>query len=328
MPQAFGETPDGARIDLVRLQAGGTSAQILTWGATLQDVRLDGLDRGLVLGAPEIGPYLGPMRYFGAIVGPVANRIAGGTAELEGVRHQFETNEAGRTTLHGGHIGTDARLWVLEDRDTASCLMSLALADGEGGFPGNRVISAEYRLGDDGALTLTLSATTDAPTWFNLANHAYWCLTGTDGLQDHEMSIAAASYLEVDDHLIPVGAPAPVAGTRYDFREARPVRREGEAMIDHNFCLDPGAAPSLVLAGGGLRMEITTDAPGVQIFDATGLHPGPGHDGRTYGPHAGLAIEPQFWPDTPNHPEYPSIRVMPGETWQQVSRFHVTRTGG
>ena len=324
MPQAFGETPDGARIDLVRLQAGGTSAQILTWGATLQDVRLDGLDRGLVLGAPEIGPYLGPMRYFGAIVGPVANRIAGGTAELEGVRHQFETNEAGRTTLHGGHIGTDARLWVLEDRDTASCLMSLALADGEGGFPGNRVLSAEYRLGDDGALTLTLTAVSDAPTWMNLANHAYWNLTGRDGLEDHALSIAASSYLEVDDHLIPTGAPVPVAGTRFDFRAPRPVRREGEAMVDHNFCLDPGARPSLVLTGGGLRLEITTDAPGVQIFDATGLTPGPGHDGRQHGPHAGLAIEPQFWPDTPNHPDYPSIRLDPGATWSQVSRYHAT----
>lgn len=328
MPEHFADTPDGARVDAVTLSAGGTTARVLTWGATLQDVRLDGLDRGLVLGAPELGPYLGPMRYFGAIVGPVANRIAGGTAELDGQRHVFEKNEAGRTTLHGGHLGTDARLWVLEDHDEASCLLSLALKDGEGGFPGNRDLRADYRLGDDGALTLTLSATTDAPTWINLANHAYWCLTGRDGLEDHDMTIAASSYLEVDAQLIPTGAPVPVAGTRHDFRTPRPVRRAGEAMIDHNFCLDPGAAPSLALQGDGLRLEITTDAPGVQVFDATGLHPGPGHDGRSYGPHAGLAIEPQFWPDTPNHPEYPSIRVIPGETWQQVSRFHIRRIDG
>ncbi|WP_428924880.1 aldose epimerase family protein [Marinibacterium sp. SX1] len=327
MPIPFAQGPGGAPVDLLRLSNGGTTAQVLTWGATLQDLRLDGLDRGLVLGAPGLTPYHGPMRYFGAVVGPVANRIAGGTAMLDGRTYAFERNEAGRTTLHGGHVGTDARVWTVEAHDDTSCTLSLDLADGEGGFPGNRRITAQYRLDGDGALVLTLTARSDAPSWINLASHAYWSLTGRDGLDDHEMTIAAGQYLPVDDQLIPRGAPAPVAGTRFDFLAPRPVRREGEAMIDHNFCLDPGDGPALTLRGDGLRLEITTDAPGLQIFDATGLHPGPGHDGRTYGPHAGLAIEPQYWPDSPNHPDYPSIRVAADETWQQVSRFHVTRTG-
>lgn len=324
----FGETPDGQPVDLVTLTGGGTTVQVMTWGATLQDVRVAGVGHSLILGSPDFAAYLGPMRYFGAIVGPVANRIAGGTAEIDGTRYQFERNEAGRTTLHGGVIGTDARLWELVERGDEFCRLTLHLEDGEGGFPGNRDLSAEYRLGDDGALTLVLTATTDRPTWINLANHAYWCLTGSDGLTDHVLTIAAASYLPVDDHLIPTGAPAPVAGTRFDFRTPRPVRREGEQMVDHNFCLDPGAMPSLTLTGDGLALDITTDMPGVQIFDATGLTPGPGHDGRTYGPNAGLAIEPQFWPDTPNHPDYPSIRVMPGETWSQTSRFHIRSMTG
>ncbi len=322
----FAETPDGAPVDLVTLTGGGTTAQVMTWGATLQDLRVDGVDRSLILGSPDFAAYLGAMRYFGAIVGPVANRIAGGTAKIDGQRYEFERNEAGRTTLHGGVIGTDARLWELAERGEDFCRLTLHLEDGEGGFPGNRTLGAQYRLGDDGALTLSLTATTDKATWINLANHAYWNLTGADGLDDHALTIAAASYLPVDDHLIPIGAPAPVAGTRFDFRTPRPVRREGEVMIDHNFCLDPGAIPSLTLTGGGLALEITTDMPGVQIFDATVIAPGAGHDGRIYGPNAGLAIEPQFWPDAANHPDYPSIRVSPGETWSQTSRFHI-RTG-
>ncbi|MEM8728936.1 MAG: aldose epimerase family protein [Pseudomonadota bacterium] len=317
----FGETPEGERVELVHLTNGGLRAQVMTWGATLQDFRLEGHPHSLILGAPDLAPYLGQMRYVGAIVGPVANRIAGGTAELDGRRYHFDRNEAGRTTLHGGAQGIDNRVWQIEAQDAVSCQMVLHLKDGEGGFPGNRKLSALYALSGDGVLTLTLSATTDAPTWINLANHAYWTLTGRDGLDDHDMTIAADHYLEVDDQQIPKGAPTPVDGTPFDFRLQRPVRTAGAEKIDHNFCLT-GAAPALTLSGGGVTLTIETDAPGVQIFDCTGKRQGSGHDGRDYGPNAGLAIEPQYWPDSPNQSAFPSIRVDPGETWSQTSRYH------
>ncbi len=316
----FGTTPDGDAVDLIRLTGGGTVAQVLTWGATLQDLRIDGVDHGLVLGSEDFAAYLGPLRYAGAVVGPVANRIAGGTAALDGQRYEFERNENGVTTLHGGHIGTDARLWSVQEVSDSACTLTLHLTDGEAGFPGNRDLTARYALDGDGALGITLSAVTDAPTWINLASHGYWTVTGRDGLSDQMLQIGATRYLPVDTHLIP-GAPAPVAGTRYDFRYARPVVRDGDALLDHNFCLD--AAPALSLSGYGIRLTVTTDAPGLQIYEAAHLDAPGGHDGRHYGAHAGLAIEPQHWPNSPNIPDFPSIRLDPGAIYRQVSRYHV-----
>ena len=316
----FGTTPDGDAVELIRLTGGGTVAQVLTWGATLQDLRVAGVGHSLVLGSEEFAAYLGPLRYAGAVVGPVANRIAGGTAVLDGQRYEFERNENGVTTLHGGHIGTDARLWSVQEVSESACTLTLHLPDGEGGFPGNRDLTATYALDDDGALMITLTATTDAPTWINLASHGYWTVAGRDGLGDQMLQIGATRYLPVDDRLIP-DAPAPVAGTRYDFRKARPVVREGDVLLDHNFCLD--GAPAVTLTGNGVRLTVTTDAPGLQVYEAVHLDAPNGHDGRHYGPHAGLAIEPNHWPDSPNNSDFPSIRLDPGETWRQVSRFHV-----
>lgn len=316
----FGTTPDGAPVDLIRLTGGGTVAQVLTWGATLQDLRVAGVAHSLVLGSDEFDAYLGPLRYSGAVVGPVANRIAGGTAVLDGRRYAFERNENGVTTLHGGHIGTDARLWTVAEVRENACTLTLHLADGEGGFPGNRDLTATYALEEDGALVIRLSAVTDAPSWINLASHGYWSVTGRDGLDDQVLQIGAMRYLPVDDRLIP-DAPAPVAGTRYDFREARPVIRNGDPLLDHNFCLD--TSPALSLTGDGIRLTVTTDAPGLQIYEAAHLDAAGGHDGRHYGRHAGLAIEPQHWPNSPNNPDFPSIRLDPGDIWRQVSRFHV-----
>ena len=264
----FGTTPDGDAVELIRLTGGGTVAQVLTWGATLQDLRVAGVGHSLVLGSEEFAAYLGPLRYAGAVVGPVANRIAGGTAVLDGQRYEFERNENGVTTLHGGHIGTDARLWSVQEVSESACTLTLHLPDGEGGFPGNRDLTATYALDDDGALMITLTATTDAPTWINLASHGYWTVAGRDGLGDQMLQIGATRYLPVDDRLIP-DAPAPVAGTRYDFRKARPVVREGDVLLDHNFCLD--GAPAVTLTGNGVRLTVTTDAPGLQVYEAEAM---------------------------------------------------------
>ena len=152
----------------------------LTLGATLQDLRLAGTPWPLTLGAQSVAAYEGPCRWFGSVAGPVANRIAGAQAMIGGKVCRFDPNENSRTTLHGGATGTDAQVWALTDQTADSMTLTLDLPDGLGGFPGNRRISACYRLTGPATLRLTLTATSDQPTLMNLANHSYWNLDGTD----------------------------------------------------------------------------------------------------------------------------------------------------
>lgn len=325
----FGVAPDGTRIDRVTIANGGALARILTWGATVQDFRLEGVAHPLVLGSPTLAPYRGRMLYFGAIVGRVANRIAGGQAPLDGRRLMLERNDKGRCTLHGGAQGSSGVPWRLDGHDARSCQMSVTLPDGQGGFPGALSITARHALDDTGALIVDLAATTDAPGFCNLAHHGYWTLDGTADLAGHRLSVAAEHYLPVDADQIPLGAPQPVVGTTFDHRAARPLT----ARLDHNFCLGAPGADGLrracTLCAGGLRLTVDTTEPGLQVFtgDTIDTRGDAGLRGLPYGPRAGVALEPQRWPDAPNHPLYPSIRLDPGETYRQRSVFAVRRIG-
>lgn len=171
---AIGALPDGATVQSVRLSAGGTVATILTHGARLADLRRQGLAHSLVLGSPSLAAYLGPMEYFGAIVGPVANRIAEGRFSLEGVEYRLDRNEGGRTTLHGGPEGFSARNWYLADADRNSCTLTIDQRDGLNGFPGALSIAARYALAEDGALTLEITGRTARPCLCAPAFHGYW----------------------------------------------------------------------------------------------------------------------------------------------------------
>ncbi|SIO31287.1 aldose epimerase family protein [Vannielia litorea] len=328
--EIFATTPEGDVVEIVTLQNGPATARVMTWGATLQDFRLDGIEHSLVLGSPVFEPYRTRMRNYGAIVGRAANRIAGGRAPLNGTTLQLETNEEGRTALHGGSDGCGYINWQLAEASATSARFAVTLADGQGGHPGNLALTATYSLDAEGALTLEITGTTDAPTFCNIAHHSYWNLDGTPTLDGHTLQVDADSYLAVDAHKIPQNGPAPLAGTRFDFRQPRAITMATDAPgLDHNFCLrDPGTVmrPACTLRAAGLQLEIDTTEPGLQVYDGSGLNSeAPGHTGKPYGPHAGVAIEPQHWPDAPNHPDYPQITLNPGQTYRQVSRFHVTR---
>lgn len=328
--EIFATTPEGDTVEIVTLQNGPATARVMTWGATLQDFRLDGTPHSLVLGSPGFEPYRSRMRNYGAVVGRAANRIAGGRAPLNGTTVQLETNEAGRTAIHGGSDGCGYVNWSLASHSETSATFTITLADGQAGYPGNLALTATYTLDDEGALTLEITGTTDAPTFCNIAHHSYWNLDGATTLDGHTMHIDADSYLAVDEHKIPQGGPKPVAGTRFDFRQPRAITTpQDDPKLDHNFCLRlPGTEmhPACTLRAGDLQLEIDTTEPGLQVYDGSGLNSEvPGHGGVPYGPHGGVAIEPQKWPDAPNHPDYPQITLNPGETYRQVSRFHVTR---
>ncbi len=325
-PRPFGTTSSGDPVQAIHLRGGELTAVILTRGAILQDLRLAGVPRSLTLGTDQLAAYEGRMAYFGAVVGPVANRISAAQASIAGKAYRFPPNE-GPNLLHGGAAGTHAKLWQIEDIAADSLTLALTLPGGEGGFPGTRRLQARYALSDS-ALTLTLSATTDAETLINLAHHGYWNLDGSATTAGHSLRIAADHYLPVDGALLPIGEIRPVQGV-FDLRKGRVLDlTEG---YDHNFCLSAAPRPlafAAELTGkSGTRMTIETTAPGLQIYDgrAIATAPAPGHSGQPYGPYAGLAIEPQHWPDAPANPGFPPITLSPGEPYEQTSRFTFTR---
>ena len=329
--QRFGTTADGRAVEALHLRGGELRVALLTYGATLQDLRLAGTPWPLTLGAGSVAAYEGPFAYFGAVVGPVANRIAGARALIGGQLHQFTANEAGCTTLHSGPTGTHAQVWQIEDATEASATLRLDLADGLGGFPGNRTLRAKFELIAPTTLGLALSATSDAPTLINLANHSYWNLDGSADTGGHRLTVAADHYLPVGAALIP-GAPVDVTGTAFDFRASRSLDRN--PALDHNFCLatSPRAlTPAATLEGArGVRLDLATTAPGLQVYDGRRLAtaPWPGLMGEPHGPYAGVALEPQHWPDAPNRPEFPPILLAPGETYRQATTFSFSRDAG
>lgn len=300
----------------------GTIASVLDWGATLRDLVVPtagGGRRRVVLGYQRFDDYRANPSYLGAIAGRYANRIRDGRFRLDGRDYQLTLNEDGRTHLHGGTRGFSHQPWRIVERTAMSVTLGLTSPDGDQGYPGRVEARCTYTLAAPATLRVELSATTDAPTPVNLAHHSYFTLEDGADIRGHRLQIAAAAYTPVDAALIPTGAIAPVAGTPYDFRAARPV----DLPLDHNFVLSGGGAAAVVTsADGRARLTVTTDAPGLQVYDGRGLRDlGPGLDGQRHFPHAGLALEPQLFPDGPNQPAFPQAVLRPGETWRQRSEF-------
>lgn len=322
----FGTTSAGEPVHRVALSDGPLTAHVLTWGSNLQDVRLAGVPHALTLGSPEFAPYEGPLASAGGLIAPVANRISGGAAELDGRRVALEERPGEGLTLHSGSGGTHRKLWQVEDRGPAHALLAVDLPAGEAGFPGARRITARWTA-EGASLTLVVEATTDAPTWINVANHSYWNLDGSATIAGHRLESPAERYLPADGDGLVTGEVAPVDGTPLDFRGGRTVAPGATANLDHNLVLADarrGLARAATLTGAsGLAMTMETTEPGLQVYDGWKLDDvgAPDHQGRPVGPHRGLALEAQGWPDAPNRPGFPSIRLDPGETYRQVTRW-------
>ncbi len=313
-----GETAAGAAVRRVVLRAGAMEVTLWTHGARIQDLRLGGVP--LTLGTDALAAYEGPMASVGALIGPVVNRVSGARAPLDGAVVRLEERDG--LTLHSGSGGTHRKVWALEEAGEAHAVMSVALPAGEAGFPGDRRIAARFEVGEPATLSLSVEATTDAPTWMNVANHSYWRLGG-EGLAGHRLRVAADRYLPADDDGLPTGEVAAVEGP-FDLRRGRPL--DG-FDYDHSFCLaDAGRAltPIAWLEGPAARMGLATTEPGLQVYTGQKLRDFgvPGHDGRPFAPRAGLALEPQGWPDAPNHPAWPSVRLAPGQTYRQTTRWN------
>lgn len=316
----FGETADGRAVQKITLARGGLTVCLLTWGAVLQSVRLAGVGHDLTLGSDHLADYEAEMRFHGAIIAPVANRIGAARAMIGGQAHRFEANQ-GPHCLHSGSTGAHAQIWEILAATRSDVRLGLTLPDGLGGFPGNRRAEAHFSLGDD-HLRLDIRATTDAETLWNATNHSYWALDGAADFTGHRLQIAADHWLPTDPDARPTGAVAPVAGSAMDFRQLR-LLTPGTPDLDHCFCLSNGQVPLrevLHLQGkSGLSLRVSTTEPGVQIYDS-GATCRPGRP-----PYEGLAIETQGWPDAPSYPDFPSIALHPGEVRLQTTEWHVAK---
>lgn len=318
------KAPDGSDICQIGLKRDGLSATILTFGAVLQDLRLEGHTPSLVLGYADPKDYLSNPNYFGATVGRYANRIRNGKAQVAGQWLQLDQNTPEGHTLHGGRGGTAHLNWRVVEYDDYFATLSIVLADGHMGFPGELTARVTYRLLEEHTLEIEISAEADRDTICSFAHHSYFNLDGQTTIAGHKLSVQADHYLPVDKTGIPLGYQAKVADTHFDLRN--PVLLKDLGALDHTYCLSsdssvPGAVASL--SSGTLTLSIHTDAPGMQIYTGDGIARGgpQGLSGYAYGPRAGIALEPQIWPDAPNHKDFPSAELLLGEVFRQKSQF-------
>jgi aldose 1-epimerase len=344
----FGALADGTKVEAVTLSnAHGISARIMTLGATLQSVIVPdkaGKGEDVVLGYDTAAEYLAHPNYYGASIGRYANRIAKGRFALDGKTYSLETND-GPNSLHGGSKGFDKRIWKIDSVSggaNAKVVLSYVSADGEAGFPGELHVTATYSLDDNNDLKLVYNATTTKPTVLNLTNHSYFNLSGGDArdVMGQKVTLHAERFTPVDATLIPTGERRAVAGTPFDFRTPHVVGmriRDGHDMqirygrgYDHNFIVD-GAAGTLRPAAvvedpvSGRVLELSATAPGVQFYtgnflDGTYV----GKKQRMYRQGDSICLEPGVFPDSPNHPDFPSSRLDPGKTYSNTIVYHFT----
>jgi aldose 1-epimerase len=316
--ETFGMLPDGTSVDLISLAgAGGLKMSAMTYGCTIVSLSApdrDFRDANVILGFDRLDGYLGDSRYYGAVAGRYANRIANARFLLDGRTYDVSANEP-PNHLHGGYRGFDKRVWDAEIHEGGRGVVFRRVSPhGEEGYPGTLVVSITYLLTDSNELHVQYDAEADAPTHVNLTQHSYFNLRG-DGrgdVLDHRLQVSADSYLPVNAQMIPTGEIAPVANTPFDFREPAAIGSRAGGAYDHNFILATGAgvparAARVSEPSTGRTMEVRTTEPGLQLYSG--------------GDHRGLCLETQHYPDSPNRPEFPSTILRPGQRYQSRTEF-------
>lgn len=348
--QPFGQTADGTPVELYTLRnAGGMEARIMTYGGIVTSLKVpdkDGNFGDVVLGFDSLQGYTMPAYvtkcpYFGALIGRYGNRIGGGRFTLDGQTYTLPQNDHGNT-LHGGVKGFDKVVWKVVQAgvgaDGPYLKLNYLSPDGDQGFPGDLDVTATYTVTKDNSLKLQFVATTDKPTVVNLTHHSYFNLSGqgSGDILGDLVYINSEKITAVDSHLIPTGEFLDVAGTPFDFRTPTAI---GARINDSNTILQygPGYDDNWVINNppgqfglmarvtdpkSGRVMEVWSDQPGLQFYsgnflDGTII----GKDGKIYSRHSGFAMEPQDYPDAPNHPNFPSCVLRPGQTYRNTIEY-------
>ena len=346
----FGTLPSGQKVTLYTLtNSKGASATISDYGGLVTSLRMP--DRGgkfddVVLGYGSLEGYLKESPYFGALIGRYGNRIAKGVFTLDGTTHHLPVNN-GPNALHGGIKGFDKVLWNATPVMTGggpSLKLSYTSKDGEEGYPGTLSVTAVYTLTDRNELKLVYRATTDKPTIVNLTHHSYFNLAGQGNgtILDHLVTLKAGHFTPVDKDLIPTGEIAPVKGTPFDFRKptaigARINQPDQQLHFgggyDHNWVADKlphtlGLIAKVEDPGSGRILEVLSTEPGVQFYTGNFLDGTiTGKEGKVYPHRSAFCLEPQHFPDSPNHPNFPSVVLKPGQTYKNtiIYRFKTAK---
>ncbi len=344
---SFGTLSDGTGVDIYTLtNSGGMEVKILTYGGILQSIKVP--DRrhrfaNVTLGFDNLADYVAKSPYFGCITGRYANRIANGQFQLNGQTYQLPINNA-PNSLHGGTIGFDKHVWAatpVQNRQSVGLVLTFTSPDGDQGYPGTLANEVTYTLDNDNQIRMDYRAHLvggNLKTIINLTNHAYWNLAGegTGDINDHVMQINASHYTPVDSTLIPTGEIATLAGTPLDFRHATPIgariRDSFPQLVigrgyDHNWVLDRHGS-GLELAArvrdpsSGRVLEVLTDQPGLQFYSGNFLDGTlVGTSGHMYRQGDGFALETQHYPDSPNHDNFPSTVLAPGQLYKTTSIY-------
>ena len=344
VPIPFGTMPDGTPVELYTLAAGALSCQIITFGGSLQSLRVpdrSGRPVDVLLGFDALEPYRTHGKSLGALVGRYANRIGGAKFSLNGQTYQLAANNNGVNHLHGGLVGFNQRVWTVEEAGDDRLALSLFSPDGEEGYPGNLTVRVTYTLTEEG-LTIGYRAECDRDTVCNLTNHAYFNLSGHDSgpVLDQTIQLLADRYTPTDPLSIPTGEIAPVEGTPMDLRRTATIgARIGEDFpqllqaggYDHNWIPNGEAGTLRPIARAaspatGISMEVLSTLPGVQFYTGNYLDGCPaGKGGAAYANRWGFCLETQFYPDSPNHANFPSCVLRAGEVFDHTAafRFHV-----
>ena len=340
--QPFGNLPDGTAIEIFTLKRNKENARIITYGGILVSLNVSdrkGKGGDVVLGYENVNDYYANSNnpgtaFFGALIGRYANRIGGASFTLDGKKYSLPANNNGNT-LHGGPHGFFNQVWKARAIPNGVELTYLS-KDGEEGFPGNLTATVRYTLvGPD--LKIEYSATTDKDTVVNLTNHAYFNLAGDGGtILQHHLKLNASRFTPVDSGLIPTGELKSVAGTPFDFLKATAIgeriNAEDEQLhlgkgYDHNWVLDNKTAKLTEAAvlydpSSGRQLRVLTDQPAIQFYSGNFLDGSvKGKGGATYTLHGGLCLETQHYPDSPNHPDFPTTELKPGGHYHTITVF-------
>lgn len=338
--KAFETEVNGQPVKLYTLHAGEITMQVTNYGARVVSLWTPGRDgtyQDIVLGYETIDRYVDNTgeRFLGAVVGPYANRIARGRFTLDGTEYTLPVNNNGQT-LHGGLNGLDRVVWEVVSATDDKLVMHYKHADGQEGFPGNLRIEMTYSLTPQNEFRIDYDASTDKPTVVNLSHHPFFNLKGEGNgtILDHVLTINASRTTPVDSVLIPTGEIADVTGTPFDFRTPHAIGERIDANneqlrngggYDHNWIADRTTADGIELIAtvrepaSGRTVEVWSDQPALQFysgnfFDGTSV----GKYGRPQRYRESLALETQKYPDSPNHPDFPSTVLRPGERYTQV----------
>jgi aldose 1-epimerase len=339
--QPFGKMPDGTPVEIFTLNDGAFEARVATYGGVVVSIKTpdrSGKAEDVVWGFDNVDGYVanfnGPSNaFFGAIIGRYANRIAHATFTLDSTKYSLPVNN-GENSLHGGPHGFNNVVWKAKPVSNGVELTYVS-KDGDAGYPGNLTARVRYTL-TKGDLRIEYWATTDKDTVVNLTNHSYFNLAGAGDILRHQLTLRASRFTPVDAGLIPTGELKSVEGTPFDFRKPTAIGarissddeqlRRGRGY-DHNWVLDSGGgklseAAELYDASSGRVLKVLTDQPGIQFYSGNFLDGSvAGKGGRRYELRSALCLETQHFPDSPNHPDFPTTELKPGQQYHTITVY-------